>query len=63
MTEINARINRCGVIPVINIKKTEWALPLAKILLDAGFPALEITLRSDAALGFQRRDFENCRVR
>ena len=50
MTEINERINRSGVIPVINIKNTEWALPLAKILLDAGFPALEITLRSDSAL-------------
>ncbi|MBE6633176.1 MAG: bifunctional 4-hydroxy-2-oxoglutarate aldolase/2-dehydro-3-deoxy-phosphogluconate aldolase [Ruminococcaceae bacterium] len=54
MTEINARINRCGVIPVINIKKTEWALPLAEILLEAGFPALEITLRSDAALESMR---------
>ena len=50
MTEINQRINKSGVLPVINIKKTEWALPLAKILLEAGFPALEITLRSDSAL-------------
>ena len=50
MNEINQRINKSGVLPVINIKKTEWALPLAKILLDAGFPALEVTLRSESAL-------------
>ena len=50
MTEMNARMYQCGVLPVINIKKVEWALPLAEILLEAGFPALEVTLRSDSAL-------------
>ena len=50
MNEMNARMYQCGVLPVINIKKVEWALPLAQILLDCGFPALEVTLRSDSAL-------------
>ncbi|MBR7098233.1 MAG: bifunctional 4-hydroxy-2-oxoglutarate aldolase/2-dehydro-3-deoxy-phosphogluconate aldolase [Clostridia bacterium] len=47
---MNDRISKAGVLPVINIKKIEWALPLAKILLECGFPALEITLRSACAL-------------
>ena len=54
MNSINERISKAGVLPVINIKKTEWALPLAKILNEAGFPALEITLRSDSALEAMR---------
>ena len=50
MSNIHERIQKAGVLPVINIKKTEWALPLAEILRETGLPALEITLRSDAAL-------------
>lgn len=38
------------VIPVIQIEKASDALPLAKVLIENGLPAVEITLRTDAAL-------------
>ncbi|MCI5145866.1 MAG: keto-hydroxyglutarate-aldolase/keto-deoxy-phosphogluconate aldolase [Candidatus Electrothrix sp. AR3] len=47
--------NMSPVIPVIVINKVEHAVPLAKALLAGGIKILEITLRSDAALGSIRR--------
>lgn len=38
------------VIPVVVVEDAEQAVPLAETLLEAGLGALEITLRSDAAL-------------
>jgi len=38
------------VIPVITIERIEDALPLANALIAGGLPALEVTLRTDAAL-------------
>ncbi len=42
------KINR--IIPVIVIDKVEHAIPLATIFVNAGFTALEITLRTTCAL-------------
>ena len=47
---ISESIAKAGVLPVINVPKTELALPLAKALMDGGMTALEITLRSDCSL-------------
>lgn len=38
------------VIPVLTIERLEHAVPLARALLEGGLRALEITLRTDAAL-------------
>ncbi len=38
------------VIPVVVIKSAENAVPLARVLVAAGLPKIEITLRTDAAL-------------
>ena len=43
-------IRSIGVLPVINIKKPEWAEPLVQILLRTDIPALEIVLRNEKAL-------------
>ncbi len=39
------------VIPVLTIERVELAVPLARALVAGGLPALEVTLRTDAALG------------
>lgn len=41
---------RAPVIPVMVIKRLEHAVPLAKVLFDAGLPILEVTLRTPCAL-------------
>ncbi|MBT7758567.1 MAG: 2-dehydro-3-deoxyphosphogluconate aldolase, partial [Rhodospirillaceae bacterium] len=38
------------VIPVLTIERVEDAVPLAQALVKGGLAALEITLRTDAAL-------------
>ncbi|MEO0498556.1 MAG: bifunctional 4-hydroxy-2-oxoglutarate aldolase/2-dehydro-3-deoxy-phosphogluconate aldolase [Pseudomonadota bacterium] len=43
------------VIPVLTIERVEDAVPLAQALVDGGLPAIEITLRTDAALEAIRR--------
>lgn len=43
-------LNKNRIIPVIVIDKIEHAIPLAETLVNAGFPVLEITLRTDCAL-------------
>ena len=50
MSGIVEKIARLGVLPVISVSQPEWALPLADALLTGGLSALEVTLRSDAAL-------------
>ena len=50
MSGIIEKIARLGVLPVISVSQPEWALPLADALLAGGLSALEVTLRSDAAL-------------
>jgi 2-dehydro-3-deoxyphosphogluconate aldolase/(4S)-4-hydroxy-2-oxoglutarate aldolase len=43
------------VIPVIVLDDAKDAVPLAKALVAGGLPAIEITLRTDAALESIRR--------
>ncbi|SLN74795.1 bifunctional 4-hydroxy-2-oxoglutarate aldolase/2-dehydro-3-deoxy-phosphogluconate aldolase [Oceanibacterium hippocampi] len=39
------------VIPVLKVAREADAAPLARALVDGGLPVIEVTLRSDAALG------------
>jgi 2-dehydro-3-deoxyphosphogluconate aldolase/(4S)-4-hydroxy-2-oxoglutarate aldolase len=49
--DIAAIAARAPVIPVLTIENRESAVPLARALVKGGLPVLEITLRTDAALG------------
>lgn len=44
------RIRRCGVIAVLVIDRAEHAVPLARALLAGGVDAMELTLRTPAAV-------------
>lgn len=52
---IDALLSRAPVLPVLRIDRIEDAVPLARALVDAGLPVLEVTLRSDIALEAIRR--------
>ena len=45
-----AHASRAPVIPVVTIQDARHAIPLARTLLEAGLPVIEVTLRSPAAL-------------
>jgi 2-dehydro-3-deoxyphosphogluconate aldolase/(4S)-4-hydroxy-2-oxoglutarate aldolase len=45
-----AYARRAPVIPVVTIEDARHAIPLARTLVDAGLPVVEITLRTAAAL-------------
>jgi len=47
--ELFAKMERCGVVPVIAIESKELALPMADALVKGGLPVAEITFRTDAA--------------
>lgn len=44
------KMKETGIIPVIKIPSVEHAVPLAKTLLEAGLPQIEVTLRNECAL-------------
>ena len=44
------KIKETGIIPVIKIPSLEHAVPLAKTLMEAGLPQIEVTLRNECAL-------------
>lgn len=48
--EMLERIERTGVIAVLILDDASKAVPLAKALLDGGVDAMELTLRTDAAI-------------
>lgn len=48
--DVNRKIARLGVVPVIKIPNPTLAQPLAKALIDGGLSAIEVTLRCDTAL-------------
>jgi 2-dehydro-3-deoxyphosphogluconate aldolase/(4S)-4-hydroxy-2-oxoglutarate aldolase len=48
---IDEIVNRVPVIPVLTIARVDDAVPLAKALAESGLNVLEITLRTEAALG------------
>jgi len=48
--EVLDRIAACGVIAVLVVDDAQHAVPLARALLDGGIDAMELTLRTPAAL-------------
>lgn len=50
-SELGRRIEKSGVIAVLVIDREEDAIPLAEALLEGGVDAMELTLRTPAALG------------
>ena len=55
MRRIDAILARAPVVPVLAIADLEQAVPLARALVDAGLPVLEVTLRTPVALEAIRR--------
>lgn len=47
--ELVSRIENAGIIAVLTIDNAESAVPLARVLLENGISAMELTLRTDAA--------------
>lgn len=47
---VDALLSKAPVLPVLAIADVDAAVPLARTLVDAGLPVLEITLRTPAAL-------------
>jgi 2-dehydro-3-deoxyphosphogluconate aldolase / (4S)-4-hydroxy-2-oxoglutarate aldolase len=54
-SDIDPILTRQGVIPVVTIANADDAIPLAGILLAAGLPVIEVTLRTPAAIEALRR--------
>lgn len=52
---VDAVLTRAPVVPVLAIEDPDDAVPLARALVDAGLPVLEITLRTEHALEVIRR--------
>lgn len=50
-SELAARIERAGLVAVLVVDREEDAVPLASALLEGGVTAMELTLRTGAALG------------
>lgn len=47
---VDAILSRAPVLPVLVIERVEDAVPLARSLVDAGLPVLEVTLRTAVAV-------------
>lgn len=61
MNEMNERISRIGVVPVIKLNHPERdAAPLARALCEGGIPAAEVTFRAAGADVAIRRMKEAC---
>ena len=52
---VDALLSRAPVLPVLAIEHLDDAVPLARALVDAGLPVLEVTLRTAVALDAIRR--------
>ncbi len=48
--QVTQRLSTCGVVAVLVIDDAKDAIPLAQALLDGGIDAMELTLRTPAAL-------------
>ena len=55
MSDLFARIEAIGVVPVIAIEDVAHAVPLADALLEGGLPVVEITFRTKAAAAVMAR--------
>lgn len=53
-SELAARIEAAGIVAVLVVDRESDAVPLARALLDGGVTVMELTLRTDAALGALR---------
>ena len=53
--QVIQRIMEIGVLPVANIKKQEWAEPLAGALCSGGIPTIEVLARSEGAFEAMER--------
>ena len=49
MNDVITRLGAIGIIPVVQLKTAEQALPLGKALVAGSLPVAEITFRTDAA--------------
>ena len=49
--ELAEQIEKAGIVAVLVVDRVEDAVPLASALLDGGVNVMELTLRTDAALG------------
>ncbi|MFC4729676.1 bifunctional 4-hydroxy-2-oxoglutarate aldolase/2-dehydro-3-deoxy-phosphogluconate aldolase [Coralloluteibacterium thermophilus] len=49
-SEARALMQRAGVLPVVTVASAEQGVAIARALLAGGLPAIEVTLRSPAAL-------------
>jgi 2-dehydro-3-deoxyphosphogluconate aldolase/(4S)-4-hydroxy-2-oxoglutarate aldolase len=49
-THVDQLLGRAPVLPVLSVARIEDAVPLARALVEAGLPVLELTLRTDVAL-------------
>jgi 2-dehydro-3-deoxyphosphogluconate aldolase/(4S)-4-hydroxy-2-oxoglutarate aldolase len=54
-TRLDALLARAPVLPVLVIDRLDDAVPLARTLVAAGLPVLEVTMRTDVALAAIRR--------
>lgn len=52
---VQARLRRSGVLAVLAIEDADTAVPLAQALSEGGVDAIELTLRTDAAMEALRR--------
>lgn len=52
---VDELLTQAPVLPVLSIEHLDDAVPLAKALVDAGLPVLEVTLRSAVAIDAIRR--------
>jgi len=50
LQEILSQLEKCGVVAGFSVDKVEHAVPIAKALLDGGINAIELTLRTPAAM-------------
>ncbi|MFX0003779.1 MAG: bifunctional 4-hydroxy-2-oxoglutarate aldolase/2-dehydro-3-deoxy-phosphogluconate aldolase [Candidatus Hodarchaeota archaeon] len=60
--DIFERIKELKIIPVATINNANDAIPLAKALIEAGLPVIEVTFRTEAAAGLikiLRQEFPN----
>ena len=48
--DLQTRLHHAGIIAVVTVESVDAALPLARALLEGGVTAIELTLRTEAAL-------------
>ena len=49
MSDLESRLSKSRVVPVVTVEDADAAVPIARALLAGGIDSIEITLRTDAA--------------